>query len=76
MLNCGTGGGEEYFTSSGVVVRDRKGERWLTVSSHGFPLGREIVYHPSAGNTSVGAVQKTFGGTDILLGRLHNTIKS
>lgn len=75
MLSCGTGGGEEYYTTSGVIVSDLRGEKWLTVATNGFPIGREIVYHPSADYMSVGVVQKVFCATDISLVKLHSNIK-
>ena len=74
MLSCGCNGEEELCTSSGIIVENSAGDKWLTVASHGFPLGNETVYHPGANGPVVGTVEKIFGDTDISLAKLQKEI--
>ncbi|MCJ1260733.1 hypothetical protein MMC22_000595 [Lobaria immixta] len=70
-LMLGSGGAHnELLTTSGIVVKDRYGYEYLTLGSHGFPLGREIVYHPNANGITVGEVHDRITDTDIALLRL------
>lgn len=72
MLSCGSAlGGAELFTSSGVIVKDKQGDTWLTVASHGFPRGSSTVYHPNPNHPPIGTIEKRFPGTDISLAKLH-----
>lgn len=71
MLSCGWNGGEELYTSSGIIVENSIGEKWLTVASHGFPLGNQTVYHPAANGPIIGTVEKLFEDTDIALAKLR-----
>ena len=62
---------QEYLTSSGVAVRDvRTGDTFVTVASHGFPLGQERVFHPNNTGIPVGTIECSFRGTDISLMKL------
>lgn len=74
MLSCGAQGGEELFTSSGVLLKDPNDKKWLTVASHGFPLGNERVHHPNANSPAIADVEKIFEDTDISLARLHDGV--
>lgn len=71
ILSCGRQGGEELFTSSGVIVKDEAGQTWMTVASDGFPLGNETVHHPNANYPMIGTVEKIIGETDISLVKLY-----
>lgn len=75
MLSCGCNGGEELCTSSGLIVENSAGDKWLTVASHGFPLGNETVYHPNANGQVIGTVEDIFEDTDISLAKLRMGIR-
>lgn len=75
MLSCGYNGGVELCTSSGIIVENSAGDKWLTVASHGFPLGNETVYHPGANDLVVGTIEKIFEDTDISLAKLRMRIR-
>lgn len=38
----------KLLTTSGIIVEDDYGYKYLTMASHSFPLGRESVYQPNA----------------------------
>lgn len=71
-LSCGWNGGEELCTSSGIIVENSIGDKWLTVVSHGFPLG---IRHPAANSPIIGTVEKLFEDTDISLSKLRMGIR-
>lgn len=37
-------------------MEDELGYRYLTLASHGFPLGKETVYHPNRNGVFLGRV--------------------
>lgn len=47
----------------------------MTCASHGFPLGLEDAYHPSAAGSKIGTVMRQFWGTDVSLLRLAEGIQ-
>lgn len=65
---------KELFTSSDIVLKDQRREKWLTIVSHDFSLGNEKIYHSNVNFSVIGDVEKTFGNTDIFLTRLHNDV--
>jgi hypothetical protein len=74
MLSSGSGGGaNELLTTSGVLVKDKYGFTYLTLASHGFPLGRESIFHPNANGLLLGRVHDRLTDTDIALGRISSS---
>lgn len=69
MLSSG-GISNELLTTSGIVVEDEFGYKYLTVASHGFPLGKDMVYHPNRSGVFLGRVHDRPSDTDIALLRL------
>jgi hypothetical protein len=67
MIGNGACEGEELLTTAGIPVRNRDGKQFITVASHGFPLGLETVYHPNGSGSRIGEVQKILWDTDISL---------
>lgn len=67
MVSCGTAGNNELFTTAGVPVKDQDGKKWVTVTTHGFPLGEEKVWHPTAAGAVIGEVRVILEDTDISL---------
>lgn len=67
VLSCGWNGGEELCASSGIIVENDIGDKWLTIVRHGFPLGNETVYRPTANGLVAGTIEKVFEGTSISL---------
>lgn len=65
-------GGElnELLTTSGIIVKDNDGHNYLTVASHGFPAGRDNVYHPNVNGSRLGRIHDRLINTDIALLRL------
>lgn len=63
----------EYRTTSGVLVEDCQGERYMTVASHGFSNG-DRVFHPSAGGKDVGQITMEISHTDVTLVKLHEEV--
>lgn len=61
----------ELLTTSGVLVKDRRGNEYITVAGHGFPLGEERVYHPSSNGIAIADVECRLGYSDIALARLR-----
>ncbi|KAI9864860.1 MAG: hypothetical protein M1813_002630 [Trichoglossum hirsutum] len=59
----------ELYTTSGVLVKNNEGEIFITVASHGFPLGEETAYHPTPSGRVIGKVERRLGETDIALVR-------
>lgn len=51
------------------------GHKWLTIASHGFPLGHEMHFHPAANGPVVGTVEKVFEDTDRSLAKLQVGIR-
>lgn len=60
----------ELLTTSGVEVINKNGTVYVTVASHGFPLGQETVYHPDESGKAVGNVEVRLANSDIALMRL------
>ena len=59
------------MTASGIPVEDpRTGEKFVTVASHGFPLGEESVWHPTGAGAVIGEVKAIPGDTGISLMKL------
>lgn len=76
ILSSGIGAdGSELRTTSGVCVESPSGEKFVTCASHGFPLGLEDAYHPSAAGSKIGTVVRQFWDTDISLLRLAEGIQ-
>ncbi|KAL2823412.1 hypothetical protein BDW59DRAFT_98686 [Aspergillus cavernicola] len=64
--------GIEILTSSGVLIKDNFGAKFMTVAAHGFP-GPPFdgqVYHPSHAGTRIGEVIMELTHTDISLVKL------
>lgn len=72
MLSSG-GIFNELLTTSGIVVEDEFGYKYLTLVSHGFPLGKEMVYHPNRNGVFLGRVHDRLTDTDIALLRLSTS---
>ncbi|KAJ5609271.1 hypothetical protein N7528_009838 [Penicillium herquei] len=69
--------GHEMLTSSGVLVKDRIGNEYMTVAAHGFP-GYPFdgnVYHPHFPGTVVGEVIMEISHTDVALVKLTEGIE-
>lgn len=64
----------ELYTTSGVLVKDSAGRQFITVASHGYPLGEEKVFHPGPNGQLIGNVQHRLGESDIALARLESGI--
>jgi hypothetical protein len=64
----------EVLTSSGVLVRDRLGNQYMTVASHGFPFG-DKVFHPLAAHREIGQVIMKITYTDIAIVKLHEGVQ-
>jgi len=62
---------DKCFTTSGVLVKDRAGNFFITVASH--DVGHYIT-HPRNGNRIVGTLIATIRGPEIGLVRLHNVL--
>jgi hypothetical protein len=75
MLGSGrTKDGPELLTSSGVLVEDGIGNKYMTVASHGFPYG-EAVFHPCASlGKCIGKVIAEISHTDIAIVQLESGI--
>ncbi|KAL1979096.1 hypothetical protein VTN96DRAFT_7019 [Rasamsonia emersonii] len=67
MLCCG-GAPDDRRTTSGVAIRKKEdhSQRFVTVASHGFPIGQETVYHPVA-DRAIGEVSYRLGDTDVAM---------
>ena len=66
---------EEWLTTSGVPVKGRDGEKYVTVSAHGFPgpAASKEVWHPNRkSGKKIGTMIKVLAGTDIGLMRLES----
>lgn len=75
ILSSGIGvDGSELQSTSGICV-ESSGTKFVTCASHGFPLGLEDAYYPSAAGPKVGAVMRQFLDTDISLLRLADRIQ-
>ncbi|MCJ1343623.1 hypothetical protein MMC31_001819 [Peltigera leucophlebia] len=72
MLSSGRGL-NELLTTSGIVVEDNNGYRYLTLASPGFPFSRESVYHSNANGALLGRVHSRLTGTNIALLRLSSS---
>ncbi|KAE8421589.1 hypothetical protein BDV36DRAFT_304697 [Aspergillus pseudocaelatus] len=66
--------GLELRTTSGVLVEDFRGERYITAASHGFPHG-DRVFHPSAGGREIGHLTMELTYTDIAIVKLHENVQ-
>lgn len=69
MLSSG-GIFNKLLTTSGIVVEDEFSYKYLILASHGFPLGKEIAYHPNRNDVFLGRVHDWLTNTDIALLRL------
>ncbi|KKK19667.1 hypothetical protein P175DRAFT_0490682 [Aspergillus ochraceoroseus IBT 24754] len=63
----------EYHTTSGVLVEDCLGERYMTAFSGGFPNG-DRVFHPCGVGKEVGQIIKEIPHTDVTLVKLHDNV--
>lgn len=64
----------ELLMSSGILVEDALGNRFMTVASHGFPNGT-AVYHPNASGKRIGEVIMEITHTDVALVKLDDGIE-
>ncbi|OJJ42911.1 hypothetical protein ASPZODRAFT_161911 [Penicilliopsis zonata CBS 506.65] len=64
----GSGG---MLTSSGVLVKDRLGNQYLTVASHGLPEGAKVL-QPSNEGREIGELVMEIPHTDVGLVKLHD----
>ncbi|KAI9827243.1 MAG: hypothetical protein M1832_005381 [Thelocarpon impressellum] len=72
MLSNGGPQGAELLTTSGAPVRAVSGERFVTVSAHGFPGGAPAIWHPTKqSGQEIGTMVRVLGKTDIGLMRLE-----
>lgn len=60
------------YSLSGIIVKNSQGYQYLTLASHGFPPGRELVYHPNVDGTLIGQVHDRLTNTDLALLRLSS----
>lgn len=72
MLSSG-GGLNELLTTSGIVVEDDYGYKYLTLASHGFPSGRESVYHPNSNGVLLGRVHDRLKASDVALLKISSS---
>jgi hypothetical protein len=72
MVGCGATSSEhELLTTAGIEVKDKHGSRYVTVADHGFPVSREIVFHPNADGASIGRVVHRIKDSGIALMKLN-----
>jgi hypothetical protein len=64
----------ELYTTAGVLVKDRENNEFVTVASHGFPLGEETVYHPDPDGSIIGDIKYRLDETDIALLKLRDGV--
>lgn len=64
----------ETLTTSGVLVRDNLGFKYMTVASHGFPFG-DRAFHPVVGGSDIGKVIIELTHTDVALVQLHQNVE-
>lgn len=64
----------ELLTSSGILVEDAIGNKFMTVASHGFPNGT-TVYHPNACGRRIGEIIMEITHTDVALVKLDHGIE-
>ncbi|KAK2812177.1 hypothetical protein FQN50_001534 [Emmonsiellopsis sp. PD_5] len=63
--------GQELLTTSGILVRDRNGNQYMTAASHGFPLGQKV-FHPHQNGREIGEAIMELPYTDVALVKLHD----
>ena len=67
-----SGDGSSRTTTSGVLVQDGSGRKYLTVAAHGFPEGGNV-YHPRNNGRVIGTIDHTCSGEfDIALVKLKD----
>ncbi|KAJ9483242.1 hypothetical protein VN97_g10173 [Penicillium thymicola] len=66
--------GQEFHTSSGVLVQDTNGHRYMTAASHGFPEEGKV-YHPTASGLEIGEPTIELTHTDIALVKLNDGVE-
>jgi hypothetical protein len=61
-------------TTTGVLVRDRVGNKFMTVASHGFPAecGTEVIHPLPASGRNIGEVIMEVSHTDVALVKLRD----
>ncbi|KZF20008.1 hypothetical protein L228DRAFT_270768 [Xylona heveae TC161] len=57
----------DLLSTAGVMVQDIVGSRYVTVASHAFPEGQEIVYHPNSDGRIIDKIVRRFGSSGIAL---------
>lgn len=62
---------DELLTTCGVQVIDNDNNKFLTVATHGFPNGREIVYHPTMVGGPIGDVVRRIPDAGISICKLR-----
>lgn len=63
----------EILTTSGIIVEDNYDCKYLTLATHGFPLGRESVYQPNRNSARPGSVHDRITDSDIALLRISSS---
>ncbi|WEW61233.1 hypothetical protein PRK78_006723 [Emydomyces testavorans] len=76
MLSSGSPSPEdiELLTTSGALILDQLGYKYMTVTSHGFPFG-DKVFHPVAGGREIGTVIREIPHTDVGIVQLNDGIE-
>ena len=76
MLSSDAGLIAELLTTCGIEVEDQAGSRYITLASHGFPVGQDRIYHPTPQGTLLGTVHTQLGDSDVALLKLPANISS
>ncbi|KAI2720819.1 hypothetical protein CBS147332_4059 [Penicillium roqueforti] len=66
--------GESMRSSSGVLVKNNLGQKFMTVAAHGFPADA-TVYHPHAGGRTIGRLIMELTHTDVALVNLEDGVE-
>ncbi|OQE02700.1 hypothetical protein PENVUL_c039G02126 [Penicillium vulpinum] len=66
--------GESSCTSSGVLVQNNSGDRYMTASSHGIPE-EGMIYHPTSSGLEIGKPIIGLANTDIALVKLNDGVQ-
>ena len=66
--------GESMRSSSGVLVQNNLGQKFMTVAAHGFPVDG-TVYHPHAGGRTIGRLIMELTHTDVALVKLEDGVE-
>jgi hypothetical protein len=61
----------KLLATSGVLVKDCRGNEYTTVAGRGYPLGEDRVYHSSSNSIAIADIERCLGHSDIALTRLR-----